>query len=80
VQAVDADARSVDIALGIFADPANAIALSERFALLGAVDEESVTVNGRAATRLTLTHLKPGVGTEDAVALARELGLGEIIR
>ncbi|MHA6692252.1 septal ring lytic transglycosylase RlpA family protein [Devosia sp. A449] len=78
VQAVDADARSIKLSLGIFADQNNAIALAERFAVLGAVDEEAVTVNGRAATRLTLTHLKPGVGRVDALDLARELGLNDI--
>ncbi len=46
--------------------------------MLGAVDEEAVTVNGRAATRLTLTHLKPGVARVDALDLARELGLNDI--
>ena len=79
VEAVDADARNIKLGLGIFADEANAVALAERFALLGAVDEEAVTVNGRAATRLTLTHLKPGVARVDALDLARELGLNDII-
>lgn len=78
VQSVDADARNIKLGLGIFSDQANAIALAERFAMLGAVDEEAVTVNGRAATRLTLTHLKPGVGRVDALDLARELGLTDI--
>ncbi|MGB3336011.1 MAG: septal ring lytic transglycosylase RlpA family protein [Devosia sp.] len=79
VEAVDVDARNIKLGLGIFADQDNAIALAERFAMLGAVDEESVTVNGRAATRLTLTHLKPGVSRVDALDLARELGLNDII-
>ena len=77
-QSVDADSRTIKLGLGIYADQANAIALSERFALLGAVDEENVTVNGKAATRLTLTHLKPGVSRVDALDLARELGLTDI--
>lgn len=79
IEAVDIDARNIRLGLGIFADSANAIALAERFALLGAVDEEAVTVNGRAATRLTLTQLKPGVARVDALDLARELGLTDII-
>ncbi|QDZ13194.1 septal ring lytic transglycosylase RlpA family protein [Devosia ginsengisoli] len=78
VQSIDADARNIRLGLGIFADQGNAIALSERFALLGAVDEEAVTVNGRAATRLTLTHLKPGVSRIDVLDLARELGLNDL--
>lgn len=79
VQSVDADSRDIRLGLGIFADQANAIALAEQFALLGAVDEEQVTVNGRLATRLTLTHLKPGVARVDALDLARALGLNDII-
>ena len=79
VEAVDMDARNIRLGLGIFADQANAIALAERFAMLGAVDEEAVTINGRAATRLTLTHLKAGVTRVDALDLARELGLTDII-
>jgi len=78
VEAVDMDARSIRLGLGIFADQDNAIALAERFAVLGAVDEEAVTVNGRAATRLTLTHLKAGVSRIDVLDLARELGLNDL--
>ena len=79
VQSVDVDARDIRLGLGIFADQANAIALAEQFAILGAIDEEQVTVNGRLATRLTLTHLKPGVARVDALDLARQLGLTDII-
>ena len=79
VEAVDADARDIRLGLGIFADKGNAIALAQRFAVLGAVDEEPMTVNGRPATRLTLTHLKPGVSRVDALDLARELGLADIV-
>lgn len=79
VQSVDADARDIRLGLGIFSNQDNAIALSEQFAVLGAVDEEQVTVNGRAATRLTLTHLKPGVTRLDALDLARQLGLDDIV-
>lgn len=76
---VDADARKVNIGLGVYADPANAERLVQEFALLGAVTEDAVSSNGRAATRLTLTYLKPGVGQEDVSSLARELGLGDIV-
>lgn len=79
VQSVDADARDIRLGLGIFADQANATALAEQFAVIGAVDEEQVTVNGKVATRLTLTHLKPGVARVDALDLARQLGLNDII-
>ncbi|KQX42657.1 hypothetical protein ASD04_01420 [Devosia sp. Root436] len=77
-QSVDMDARNIKLGLGIFADQGNAVALAERFALLGAVDEEAVTVNGGPATRLTLTHLKPGVSRIDVLDLARELGLNDL--
>ena len=76
---IDADSRTFRLGLGIFAKRDNAIALAQRFALLGAVDEEEVLIDGRPATRLTLSYLKPGVTKEDALALARELGLADII-
>ncbi|KRA99633.1 hypothetical protein ASD83_03730 [Devosia sp. Root685] len=78
-KSVDADSRAVKLGLGTFANQRNAIALAERFAILGAVDEEQVLLNGHNATRLTLSHLKPGATKDDALALARELGLGDII-
>ncbi|MET3897155.1 rare lipoprotein A [Devosia sp. UYZn731] len=78
VNSTDLDARNIKLGLGVFADQDKAIELSERFAFLGAVDEDQVTVNGRPATRLTLTHLKPGVARTDALDLARELGLDDI--
>lgn len=76
---VDADSRAVHVGLGVFTDPANADRLAQEFALLGAVNEETVFVGGRQATQLTLTYLKPGVALEDARNLARELGLADII-
>lgn len=76
---VDADTRAFKLGLGIYGNQDNAIALAERFAVLGAVAEDPVTVGGKPATRLTLTHLKPGVERQDALDLARELGLGDII-
>ncbi|WP_375450927.1 septal ring lytic transglycosylase RlpA family protein [uncultured Devosia sp.] len=79
VDSVDLDARDIKLGLGVFANQDNAIELAERFAFLGAVDEENVMVNGAPATRLTLTHLKPGVARTDALDLARELGLNDII-
>lgn len=78
-ESVDADSRTFRMGLGTFANQANAASLAERFAVLGAVDEEQVLVSGRPATRLTLSYLKPGATREDAIALARELGLGDII-
>jgi len=78
-ESVDVDARHIKLTLGVFTDQANAISLAEQFAILGAVDEEAVTVNGRAATRLTLSYLKPGVARTDALDLARSLGLNDIV-
>lgn len=79
VASVDADARDIRMGLGVYGDPANAARLAQDFALLGAVSEEPVTVGGRAATQLTLTRLKPGVSEQDALDLARALGLTDAI-
>jgi rare lipoprotein A len=78
VQSVDADARSISLGLGIFADQDNAVRLAQQFAVLGAVAEEPVTVHGRSATRLRLTYLKPGVSRIDVLDMARELGLNDL--
>jgi rare lipoprotein A len=79
VAAVDEDARKLKLQLGIFADPDGAVEIATSFALLGAVDEEEVVLGDRHATRLTLTQLKPGVARADVLALARELGLADIV-
>jgi rare lipoprotein A len=76
---VNADNRAINMGLGIYADPDNVTRLVEQFAILGAVTEESVMANGRPATRLTLTHLKPGATAQDAQDMARELGLTDAI-
>jgi rare lipoprotein A len=76
---VDDDARRIDLQLGVFADPQQARDIDEQFAALGAVDEEQVDVGGKTATRLTLTHLKPGVARADLVLLARQLGLDDVV-
>ena len=76
---VDDDARAIKLELGVFADQVAAISISEQFALLGAVDEETVQIGDHSATRLTLTHLKPGVARADVVSLARQLGLTGIV-
>jgi len=78
-ESIDADSRAFKLGLGIYADQTNAISLSQQFAVLGAVEEEPVSVGGRPATRLTLTRLKPGVARQDALDLARELGLTDIV-
>ena len=76
---VDDDARKIQLELGTFDDPITAISVAESFAMLGAVDEDQVDENGRRATRLTLTHLKPGVARADVVSLAHELGLTDVV-
>lgn len=75
--AVDADSRKVDAMLGILEDAERALAVADAFAMLGAVDEQTLDLGGNPATRLTLTHLKPGVARGDVVSLARQLGLSE---
>jgi rare lipoprotein A len=76
---VDDDARRIKLELGTFSDQVAAISISESFAMLGAVDEDQVVENGRPATRLTLTHLKPGVARSDVVSMARQLGLTDLV-
>ena len=77
--AVDDDARKIKLELGTFRDRIAAISIAEQFAMLGAVDEDAVQLGGDTATRLTLTHLKPGVARADVVSLARQLGLTDIV-
>jgi rare lipoprotein A len=76
---VDDDARKIKLGLGTFDDKITAISVAESFAMLGAVDEDQVDENGRRATRLTLTHLKPGVARADVVTLAHKLGLTDLV-
>jgi rare lipoprotein A len=77
-ESVDIDARKVDVLLGIFSQVDRAVSVAESFAMLGAVDEQTLDLGGNPATRLTLTHLKPGVARADVVSLARQLGLSDI--
>ena len=76
---VDDDARKIKLELGTFSDPAAALSISESFAMLGAVDEDEVETGGKPATRLTLTHLKPGVARADILSLAQQLGLNDLV-
>jgi rare lipoprotein A len=76
---VDEDKRAINLQLGIFTDAGAADEIALRFAMLGAVDEEAVRVPGADAMRLTLTHLKPGVSRDDAMVLANELGLKDLV-
>ena len=77
-EAVDADALKVKLQLGIFRDRASAGSVADAFAMLGAVDEDTLDAGGNPATRLTLTHLKPGVSRADVNAVALELGLSGV--
>ena len=76
---VDEDARKIRLELGTFSDPNKALSVSESFAMLGAVDEDEVQTGGRPATRLTLTHLKPGVARADILTMAQQLGLNDLV-
>jgi rare lipoprotein A len=51
-QSVDADNRKIHMSLGVFSNYDNAVALEEQFAILGAVDEEQVVINGTAVLRI----------------------------
>lgn len=79
VHAVDEEARAINLQVGIFRDPNAANEVATAFAMLAAVEEDSVEVGGQAATRLTLSRLKPGVARSDVLELARELGLRDIV-
>ncbi|MDP1730166.1 MAG: septal ring lytic transglycosylase RlpA family protein, partial [Devosia sp.] len=79
VNAVDEEARSINLQLGLFSDPNGANEVARAFAALAAVNEETVAVNGQVATRLTLSRLKPGVARRDVLELAQELGLNDIV-
>jgi rare lipoprotein A len=71
--------QEIRLRLGIFADAQAAIEIAMRFAVLGAVDEDQVTLGARTGTQLTLTRLKPGVDRADVLALARDLGLNDLV-
>lgn len=79
IASVDEDKRAIKLELGVFTDAAAAEDVALRFAFLGAVDQEMVRVPGADATRLTLTHLKPGVARDDVMVLARQLGLKDLV-
>jgi len=79
VEAVDDDARAIRLELGVFESAPGADEVARAFAVLAAVDQEQVEIGGRAAIRLTLTHLKPGVARKDVLDLAQELGLHDIV-
>jgi len=79
VASVDEDKRAIKLQLGVFTDATAADEIARRFAFLGAVDEETVRIPGADATRLTLTRLKPGVARNDAMVLAQELGLNDLV-
>lgn len=71
--------EAANLTLGAFT-PDLATEIATEFAMLGAVDEEPVVTSGGAdATRLTLVRLKPGVAIDDALALAAELGLSNLV-
>jgi rare lipoprotein A len=77
-QANDMNARKVDIELGVYRSPETISKLSIAFALLGAVQKDSIEVRGSAATRIRLTYLKQGVTRADVVELAEQFGIKDI--
>ena len=79
VGAIDEDARAIKLQLGVFSEAQSAEKVVLAFAPLAAVTEEAVDIGGRQATRLTLTHLKPGVARKDVLELAQKLGLRDIV-
>lgn len=79
VETVDEDKRAIRLELGVFTDAARADDVALQFAMLAAVDEEPVRIPGADTTRLTLTHLKPGVARDDVMLLAKQLGLTDLV-
>ena len=78
-QYTDQEARKINLELGVFVNRDNANKIIEAFSLIGAVDEQVVTISGKAAIKLSLSYLKYGVLRKDAIDLARGLGLNAII-
>jgi rare lipoprotein A len=77
-QGVDIDLRRVDIDLGIFSDPARADEVARAFALIAAVEVETVRTEDNEAIRLRLSWLKPGATRADIINLAGNLSLEDI--
>lgn len=78
VESTDLDARRINLSLGIFTEQEASDSVEMSFAMLGKVEERPVTLDGRSAMQLVLTVLKPGVAREDALNMARNLGLNDI--
>lgn len=76
---VDMDRRRIDTDLGSFADPVRADHVARAFALIAAVEAETVSIGGADAMQLRLVALKPGVTRADAVNLAASLGLEDVV-
>jgi rare lipoprotein A len=80
VATTDDGPRSIRLGLGVYQDAGAARDLAMQFAFLGAVDEDQVTAgSGATATRLTLTHLKPGVTRTDVLDLVHRLGVTDAV-
>lgn len=75
----DQDSRSIQLELGVFGDTQNAKNVVQAFSLIAAVDEADISLQGKTATKLTVTHLKQGVTRADAMELAQRLGLSDVI-
>lgn len=75
----DQQALKINLELGTFASKQNSNKVATAFALLGAVDEAEVILQGTPAMQLTLTQLKSGVTHKDVIDLANKLGLRDII-
>ncbi|MCW2307569.1 septal ring lytic transglycosylase RlpA family protein [Rhodobium gokarnense] len=67
-------AARADIRLGVFRNPQSIAKLERGLAHLGRIDRRTVTANGEALTLLSLTEIKAGVSTDDAIAAAERLG------
>ncbi len=75
----DENARKINLELGVFANLDHANKVIRAFSLIAAVEQTPVQLYNKPALKLTLSYLKSGVTRKDAILIARELGLKDII-
>jgi rare lipoprotein A len=69
----------MNVSLGVFADPEEAMRVALAFSPIAAVAVVPAAIDGAPATRVRLDALKPGVGDDDVFTVAGELGLHDIV-
>lgn len=69
----------LNLSLGVFADPEEAMRVALAFSPIASVALVPSGIDGAPATRVRLDALKPGVADDDVFTVARELGLTDIV-